>query len=161
MRSSSVAKKFCIGDAASPTRLHWLEAGLSWPLGQDAKLDLVLHDEVMAAREHLARRDHPAREGRRGQEDGALAVDCEDGGLHAHRAGPGIEDQIDPVAEPFGHVLRIGRADRTGRIGAGRNERPAECRDQGLGRVVRRHADTERVDPGSGEVADWRVILFR
>ncbi|MCA9694847.1 MAG: hypothetical protein KC636_35035, partial [Myxococcales bacterium] len=33
-----------LGDAASPTRLHWLEAGLSWPLGQDAKLDLVLHD---------------------------------------------------------------------------------------------------------------------
>ena len=56
---------------------------------------------------------------RPGAQDGGFAIEADDGGFDADRAGAAIENEIDFAIQPFGHVACAGGTQAAGRIGAG------------------------------------------
>ncbi len=89
----------------------------------------------------------------RPQQSYAAVLYLDDGGFHADRAGAAIHDEFDPAAEIGLHMLRRGRADLAGGIGAGGGERLAEGADQVAGKALR-HSYADGVEPGGCQRMD-------
>ena len=96
-----------------------------------------------------SRVDEPtARQAAGPQEARPLAGEIDHGALKADRARATVEDECYGLAEIGGHVLRRGRADPAGWIGARCGYRCGDRVEQSLGDGVRRHPDGHGAEPG-------------
>ena len=94
----------------------------------------------------------------RPQQARCLPAEVEDGALHAHRAGPAVQDEVDRVAEVGRDMRRRGRADQARGVGAGGRQRQQDRLEQRPRHGVGGDADRDRVQPGGGDPGQGRAL---